>query len=148
MGREDISKDGVKFGSGQDPTKGGRPKKMETVIQEYFLGEHNLRLSKGQTAQMIEAFLSKSKKEIFQLAKNEELPFWFEMLVNKAVKDHKKGSIELVEKLWDRIYGKPNQNEEKEPEKTAPPIDMAKRESVLENILKRAKEDKEKESKK
>jgi len=131
----------TQFGKGQDPTKGGRPKKMETVIQEYFLGEHNLRLSKGQTAQMIEAFLSKSKKEIFQLAKNEELPFWVEMLVNKAVKDHKKGSIELVEKLWDRIYGKPNNTDEKENEPKAPPIDMNKRNEVLQNLLKKAKEE-------
>jgi hypothetical protein len=138
----------ILFKEGESGNPNGRQKKLETVIQEYFLGEHNMRLSKSQTAQMIEAFLSKTKKEIFQLAKNEELPFWVEMLVNKAEKDLKKGSIELVEKLWDRIYGKPNQNEEKEPEKTAPPIDMVKRESVLENILKRAKEDKEKESKK
>jgi hypothetical protein len=101
--------DGDKFKEGESGNPNGRPKKLQTLIQEHFLGEHNFRLSPSQTNELIESFLSKPMNELIELAKNDTLPFWIAMLVKKATTDYKKGSMELIEKLWDRVHGKPKQ---------------------------------------
>ena len=44
-----------------------------------------------------------------ELAQNDDLPFWISMIANKATKDYKKGSIHLLELLFDRVYGKPKE---------------------------------------
>ena len=109
-GRDDVYKDGFKKGESGNPN--GRPKKLETLIQEHFLGEHNFRLSKSQTNELIESFLSKPMGELVELSNNKELPFWIALLVKKATADYKKGSMEILEKLWDRVHGKPKQTNE------------------------------------
>jgi hypothetical protein len=88
----------------------GRPKSIQTVIKDVFLEEHNIKLSKSQTEEMIKAILSKSKKELIELANNDDLPFWVAMIAKKASRDYEKGSIHLLEILWDRVYGKPQEN--------------------------------------
>jgi hypothetical protein len=87
----------------------GRPKSIQTVIKDVFLEEHNIKLSKSQTEEMIKAILSKSKKELIELANNDDLPFWVAMIAKKASRDYEKGSIHLLEILWDRVYGKPQE---------------------------------------
>jgi hypothetical protein len=114
---EEGHKHGVQFGKGQDPTKGGRSKKVQTLIQEHFLGEHNIRLSNSQTNELIQSFLSKPMNELLELANNNELPFWVAMLVKKATMDYKKGSMELLEKLWDRVFGKSKTQDDDKQEK-------------------------------
>jgi hypothetical protein len=88
----------------------GRPKSIQTVIKDVFLEEHNIKLSKSQTEEIIKAILSKSKKELIELANNDDLPFWVAMIAKKASRDYEKGSIHLLEILWDRVYGKPQEN--------------------------------------
>ena len=87
----------------------GRPKKVDTILKEIFLDEYNVRLSKSQTEEIIKGVLSKTRSELMELAQNEELPFWISMIANKATKDYKKGSIHLLELLFDRVYGKPKE---------------------------------------
>jgi hypothetical protein len=87
----------------------GRPKSIQTVIKDVFLEEHNIKLSKSQTEEIIKAILSKSKKELIELANNDDLPFWVAMIAKKASRDYEKGSIHLLEILWDRVYGKPQE---------------------------------------
>jgi len=87
----------------------GRPKKVDTILKEIFLDEYNVRLSKSQTEEIIKGVLSKTRSQLMELAQNEELPFWISMIANKATKDYKKGSIHLLELLFDRVYGKPKE---------------------------------------
>lgn len=87
----------------------GRPKKVETVLKEFFLSEYNIKLSSGQTNDIIRGILSKSRTELIELAKNEDLPFWISMIAKKATRDYEKGSIHLLELLFDRVYGKPKE---------------------------------------
>ena len=87
----------------------GRPKKVENVLKEFFLSEYNIKLSSSQTNEIIKGILSKSRSELVDLAKNEDLPFWVSMIAKKATRDYEKGSIHLLELLFDRVYGKPKE---------------------------------------
>jgi hypothetical protein len=97
----------IKKGEVRNPT--GRPKKISTIIQDVFLEEHNVKLSKAQTEEIIKSILSRNKSELIDLAKNDELPFWISLIAKKAQMDFERGSIELIEKLFDRVYGKPRE---------------------------------------
>jgi hypothetical protein len=89
----------------------GRPKKVETILKEVFLAEYNVKLSAGQTSDIIQSILTKSRTELIELAKNDELPFWISMIAKKATRDYERGSIHLLEILFDRVYGKPKETQ-------------------------------------
>jgi len=89
----------------------GRPKNVETILREVFLAEYNIKLSSGQTTDIIQSILTKSRTELIELAKNDELPFWIAMIAKKATRDYERGSIHLLELLFDRVYGKPKETQ-------------------------------------
>ena len=97
------------FKKGQSGNPNGRPKKIETVLADYFFSEHNLKLSKTQTQDIIQVILGKTKKELMDLAANDELPFWVALIAKKAKRDFDKGSIHILDVLFDRVYGKPKE---------------------------------------
>ena len=106
MSKEDL----IPFEKGQSGNPAGRPKKIQTLIQDHFLAEHNFKLSKSQTEDIIKSILSCTRNQLIELAKNDELPFWVSLIVNKAQRDFKKGSIHILDVLFDRVYGKPTEN--------------------------------------
>jgi len=87
----------------------GRPKKIETILKDVFLAEYNTKLTNGQAQDIIKGLLTKSRSELIDLAKNDDLPFWISMIAKKATRDYERGSIHLVELLFDRVYGKPKE---------------------------------------
>lgn len=87
----------------------GRPKSMETIITEYFLDEKNMKLTKTQVQDIIKNILSKNRNDLTDLANNEDLPFWIALIAKKAKRDFEKGSIHILDVLFDRVYGKPKE---------------------------------------
>lgn len=99
----------IPYKKGQSGNPNGRPKKIENVLKDVFLSEYNVKLSKSQTEEIIKNILSKSRSELIELAKNDDLPFWISMIAKKATRDYERGSIHLLELLFDRVYGKPKE---------------------------------------
>jgi len=97
------------FKKGEVHNPNGRPKKIETVLRDYFLAEANIKLSKSQVEDIIKNVLSKTRAELMELAKNDELPFWISLIAKKAARDYDKGSIHILDVLFDRVYGKPKE---------------------------------------
>ena len=100
------------FKKGQSGYPKGIPKKVETLLKEHFLDEHNVKLSKSQVQDIIKNVLGKSRGELIELAKNDELPFWIALIAKKAQRDYEKGSIHNLDVLFDRVYGKPKEEVE------------------------------------
>lgn len=107
MAKDDIKN--YEYKKGQSGNPNGRPKKIETILNEYFLSEHNLKLSKSQTQDIIKTILGKTKKELIDLSKDDNLPFWVSLIARKAQRDFEKGSIHILDVLFDRVYGKPTE---------------------------------------
>jgi len=97
------------FKKGKSGNPKGRPPKMETVISQYFSEEHGVQLSKSQAQDIIKSILSKTKSELVEMAKNDSLPFWISLIAKKAQRDFEKGSLHILDVLFDRVYGKPKE---------------------------------------
>lgn len=89
--------------------KKGRPKTVANAIKDLFLQDYHFKLSNSQANEIIQGLLGKTKDELVELANNKEVPFWITLIAKKAQMDFNAGSIELLEKLFDRVYGKPKQ---------------------------------------
>jgi len=99
-----------RFKKGHAGNPNGRPKKIENVLKDFFLNEYNIKLHKTQAEDIIKSLLTKTRSELIELANNEELPFWIALIVKKAQRDYSKGSIHILDVLFDRVYGKPSES--------------------------------------
>jgi hypothetical protein len=89
--------------------RNGRPKKIENVVGDLFINEFNLRLSKSQCHEIIESLLTMTHGEITKLGERTDVPFWMKMIAKKMERDLNKGSVHLMEVLFDRVFGKPKE---------------------------------------
>jgi len=99
----------IPFKKGVSGNPKGRPIGTERILKELFLNEFNFKLNKHQAQDIIKNILSCTRKELTDMANNDELPFWISIIANKAQKDFKKGSMEVVNILFNRVYGTPTE---------------------------------------
>jgi hypothetical protein len=105
---ENWGKNGLKQNP-QNINRNGRPKKIENVIGELFATEFNLRLSKSQCHEIIESLLTMTHGQITKLGERDDVPFWMKMIAKKMERDMNRGSVHLMEILFDRVFGKPKE---------------------------------------
>jgi hypothetical protein len=89
--------------------RNGRPRALKNVIKDVFMEEFNLQLSSSQANDMIMAMLCMTEKQISDLGTRDDVPFWLKMISKKMERDMSRGSIHLMEVLFDRVYGKPKE---------------------------------------
>ena len=99
-------------GFGRHPeniNRNGRPKALRNVIKDLFIEEFNVQLSSSQANEMIMAMLCMTERQISELGERDDVPFWLKMISKKMERDLSRGSIHLMEVLFDRVYGKPKE---------------------------------------
>jgi len=89
--------------------RNGRPKALRNVIKDLFIEEFNVQLSSSQANEMIMAMLCMTERQISELGERDDVPFWLKMISKKMERDLSRGSIHLMEVLFDRVYGKPKE---------------------------------------
>ncbi len=98
------------FGSHpENINRNGRPKALRNVIKDLFIEEFNVQLSSSQANEMIMAMLCMTERQISELGERDDVPFWLKMISKKMERDLSRGSIHLLEVLFDRVYGKPKE---------------------------------------
>jgi len=53
--------------------------------------------------------LCMTERQISELGERDDVPFWLKMISKKMERDLSRGSIHLMEVLFDRVYGKPKE---------------------------------------
>ena len=114
MALKDLKDKAVKFGQGQDPTNGGRPKKVTTVIRNLYLDEEGIKLTDSQIKDVLRGYLSKTKDEIDIIMKDPLTPMAIKMGFQLMSTQSKKGNAELFKWLFEMQVGRSKSNDKLE----------------------------------
>jgi hypothetical protein len=98
---ENIKK-GKKFGSGQDPTKGGRPKKLYTSLKEMNYNADDIRDAFKDIA------LS-DRDEIDRILKQKDTPLILLVLAQAFRVAVQKGEYSKIKEIMEQVLGRPTQ---------------------------------------
>ena len=98
-----------KFGQGQDPTNGGRPKKVQNVIRNLYIDEEGIKLTDGQIKDILRGYLSKTKDEIDIIMKDPLTPMAIKMGFQLMGNQSKKGNSDLFKWLFEMQVGRAKQ---------------------------------------
>lgn len=102
MGNPNIKDHAVKFGSGQDPTKGGRPKKIYTILKEKGFSKDDIRTAFGELAWY-------NLDELKAVHKDKKMPVITRIVANQFYLALKDGNWNKVKEILEHTIGKPNQ---------------------------------------
>jgi hypothetical protein len=104
MARKDIHKDGkaTQFGSGQDPTRGGRKKKIYTILKEKGYSKEDVHACFGELAFYTLA-------ELREVAKDETKPVIMVVLAMAFKNAAQKGDYRQIKEIMEQSIGRPNQ---------------------------------------
>ena len=62
-----------------------------------------------ESVSVIMAMLCMTERQVSELGERDDVPFWLKMISKKMERDLSRGSIHLMEVLFDRVYGKPKE---------------------------------------
>lgn len=105
-GNPDISKHGVKFGDGQDSTKGGRKKKIYTILKEKGYCNDDISTAFGEMAFYTFAELEK-------VYEDEKMPVITRIIAHQFYQSLADGDWKKIKEIMDHVIGRPSINKEK-----------------------------------
>jgi len=97
------------FKSGQSGNPKGRPKKMISKLSEITGQDYGIQLTKNDLHQIIQWVIEKTESEIVLIKDNIESPFFIKTICMALLEDHKNGRISTIKEIFDRVLGKPTQ---------------------------------------
>ena len=77
---------------------------------EVFHHQHGFKLTKAQLRDIYTTILGMNRDQLMDVAKDPDLPFWIEPIIAKILADRKTGKVDMIESMFDRAFGKPDQN--------------------------------------
>lgn len=95
---------GNRFSSTNQPAKNGRKPLLYTQLVDAGYD-----LSHDEYKRILNALRQKSKDELVALAEAKDTPIWLVTICRALYKDAGKGKTDTVDKISDRLYGKPKQ---------------------------------------
>ena|SRR5690606_29880501 len=99
---EPGNNNGVKFGEGQDPTRGGRPKKLYNVLREMGYSKSDVRDATSELFWYTEAELKEVKAD-------KKKPVIVRTIASVILKALAKGDFRYIKELVEQVLGKPQQ---------------------------------------
>lgn len=104
-------KGGVKFGQGQDPTKGGKKKDRINEIWQIVTGSPNdeervILLSKSEKYKLIEVIFELPLSKLQDIISNENTPAFVVNIAMAIVGDIEERKTFTIDKYFDRFFGK------------------------------------------
>lgn len=66
----------------------------------------SVQLTKQDTANLLACLLTCNHSQLQALMTNKKVPVVIKTIIKRLIEDEKLGNIEIIEKLWDRIFGK------------------------------------------
>lgn len=102
MPNPNIKDYAVKFGSGQDPRKGGRKKKIYTILKEKGYSGDDIRTAFGELAWY-------TLKELEEVNEDEKKPLIMRTISNQMILAFKKGDWTKIKEIIEHTIGKPTQ---------------------------------------
>lgn len=70
----------------------------------------NLNLSRQDTHNLLGCLLTANESQLEALYDNSRIPLAVKTIIKRIMDDSKTGNIDTIERLWDRIFGKPAQD--------------------------------------
>ena len=95
----------TRFGNGQDTSRGGRKKKIYTILKEKGYGKQDIK-----TAMKELAFYTKD--ELTDVTNNEDLPVIARIVSNQFLSALKDNNWTKIKEILEHVIGKPNQKAE------------------------------------
>jgi hypothetical protein len=108
---EHLKGKGVKFGQGQDPTKGGRKKEHINQVWKLIIGtdneeEREITLSKDEKYKLLERLFDLNLQQLQDIVGNANTPVFVVSIITAIFQDMDEGRTITMDKYWDRFYGR------------------------------------------
>ena len=95
---------GNRFSSTNQPPKNGRKPLLYTQLVEAGYD-----LSHEEYKRILNALRQKPKEEVKEIAERKDTPIWVASICRALYKEASNGKTDTVDKISDRLYGKPKQ---------------------------------------
>ncbi len=98
------------FTAENQPANRGRKKSILGVLSELTGDNFKRELSREQKMEIIEVMTEKSSEELSEIYNNKLNPIFIRMVANAIRTSMDNGDVKILETIWDRVYGKPEQS--------------------------------------